>query len=118
MFILSLTHVLLFAPCLLYIGLKRAATPLWAFQALIIVGAFILLYHISRYFHTGSYINLIHILIVSPLLIFIGYRGRDSPRSAYEMLLMITFAMVGWHTLNLVRSLELHSETAMKLQDL
>jgi hypothetical protein len=118
MFILSLTHVLLFAPCLFYIGLKRASTPLWAFQALFIVGAFILLYHLSRYIYTGSYINLIHILIVAPLFIFIGYRGRDSTRSAYEMLLMVTFAMVGWHTLNLIRSLELHSETAMKLQDL
>jgi len=118
MFILSLVHLFLFAPPLLYIGLTRAATPLWAFQALLFAGMFILLYHAYRLMSTGSYINLIHVAVIAPILIAIGWKARNSPRALYEVLLMITFAMIGWHTLNLVRMLQLHSETAMSLAEL
>ena len=65
MFILSLTH-LLFAPPLLYIGLNRSATPHWAFQALLVAGAIVFLYHASR-LYTGSYINIIHVCLIAPL---------------------------------------------------
>ena len=116
MFLLSLSH-LLFAPPLLYIGLNRSATPHWAFQALLVAGAIVFLYHASR-LYTGSYINIIHVCLIAPLLLYIGWYAKNTPRSAYEMLLMVTFAMIGWHTLNLVRLLELHSETARKLSEL
>ena len=118
MFILSIVHLVFIAPPLLYIGLMRSATPLWAFQALLLAGLFILLYHVSRYMKTGSYINIIHILIIAPVLIAIGWKARNTPRSLYEILLMITFALIGWHTLNLVRMTELHSETATSLAEL
>ena len=118
MFILSIVHLLLFAPPLLYIGLKRSATPYWAFQILLFVGAGIFLYHLSRLIYTGSYINAIHVLLIAPLLMFIGWYQQNTPRAAYEILLMIIFAMIGWHTLNLVRLLDLHSETAVKLSEL
>lgn len=118
MFILSIVHLLFIAPPLLYIGLMRSATPLWAFQALLLAGLFILLYHAARFLHSGSYINMIHIIIVAPVLIAIGWKARNTPRSLYEILLMITFALIGWHTLNLVRLTELHSETATSLAEL
>ena len=118
MFILSIVHLLFFAPPLLYIGLKRSVTPYWAFQSLLFVGAGIFLYHLTRWMYTGSYINAIHVLLIAPLLMFIGWHQKNTPRSAYEILLMIVFAMIGWHTLNLVRLLDLHSETAEKLSDL
>jgi hypothetical protein len=109
-FILSLVHLLFIAPPLLYIGLMRAVTPLWAFHALLFVGGFIFLYHSWRWMYTGSYINLIHMFVIAPVLIGIGYHARNTPRSLYEILLMIVFALVGWHTLNLVRQLNLHTE--------
>ena len=118
MFILSIVHLLIFAPPLLYIGLTRAATPLWGFQALLFAGLFIALYHGMRLIRTGSYINAIHLLIIAPVLIAIGWKARNTPRSLYEILLMIVFAMIGWHTLNLVRLIDLHSETAMSLAEL
>jgi len=68
--------------------------------------------------YTGSYINAIHVFIVAPLLMFIGWYAKNTPRAAYEILLMITFGMIGWHTLNLTRMLDLYSETAMKLSEL
>ena len=118
MFILSIVHLLFIAPPLLYIGLMRYDTPLWAFQALLIAGLFIFLYHISRYIHTKSYINLIHILVIAPVLIAIGWKARNTPRALYEILLMITFSLIGWHTLHLVRLMELHSETAISWSEL
>jgi hypothetical protein len=118
MFILSIVHLLFIAPPLLYVGLMRSATPLWAFQVLLFAGLFIMLYHVSRFLQSGSYINIIHILIIAPVLIAIGWKARNTPRSLYEILLMITFALIGWHTLNLVRLTELHSETATSLAEL
>lgn len=118
MFILSIVHLLFIAPPLLYVGLMRSATPLWAFQVLLFAGLFIMLYHISRFLQSGSYINIIHVLIIAPVLIAIGWKARNTPRSLYEILLMITFALIGWHTLNLVRLTELHSETATSLAEL
>jgi hypothetical protein len=118
MFILSIVHIIFFAPPLLYIGLQRASTPLWVFQALLIAGLFILLFHISRLVGSGSYINAIHVFLIAPLLIAIGWKARNSPRALYEMLLMVTFALIGWHTLNLVRLMELHSETAIAWTEL
>ena len=69
-------------------------------------------------FTIKSNINIIHIIIVAPVLIAIGWKARNTPRSLYEILLMITFALIGWHTLNLVRLTELHSETATSLAEL
>ena len=96
----------------------RVATPLWAFKALLVAGLLIMLYHVSRLIQTGSYINIIHVVIIAPLLITIGWKGRNTPRAFYEILLMVVFAMIGWHTLNLVRLMELHSETAIHLSEL
>jgi len=109
--ILSLVHLLFIAPPLLYIGFMRSVTPLWAFQVLLILGGFIFLYHSWRWMHTGSYINLIHMLVVAPVLIGIGYQARNTPRSLYEILLLAVFAMIGWHTMNLIRMLNMRPET-------
>ena len=81
-------------------------------------GLFIILYHGWRWIGTGSYINLIHIGIIGPILVAIGWKARDSPRALYEILLMVTFALIGWHTLNLIRLLDLHSETAKDISEL
>ena len=118
MFLLSLTHVLFFAPPLFYIGLTRGQTPQWVFKALLFVGLLILLYHAARLVQTGSYINMIHVFLIAPLLIAIGWKARNSPRSLYELLLMVAFAMLGWHTLNMVRLLDLHSEMAAHVSEL
>ena len=110
MFLLSLIHVLFFAPPLLYVGLKRSQIPPWAFNALLFTGIFIAVFHLYRLLQSGSYINAIHLCIIAPVLMAIGYKAQQTPRSLYEILLMITFAMIGWHTLNMVRLLDLHSE--------
>jgi hypothetical protein len=107
-FILSLFHILGVVPFLLYIGLQRAATPTSVFTAAAVLGAFIIFYHgyksYVRYMSSSPYlwVNLIHLFIVGPLLLFIGVKNRDTPRTAYELLLMTAFAALGYHLYSLI----------------
>ena len=60
---------------------------------------------------SAVWINLIHVLTVAPLLIYIGSRGYDTPRWAYEVLAMLSFAALGYHLYSIVTSLQEMSET-------
>lgn len=114
-FILALFHVLLVSPLLLFVGFQRALTPEWIFKALFWIGVVIIGFHGYKAFirfnaHSSYlYVNLMHLLIIGPLLAFIGYHGKDTPRFAYELLLLIGFAALGYHTFGLVRLLNTHS---------
>jgi hypothetical protein len=45
----------------------------------------------------GYWVNLIHILIVGPLLVYIGYNREKTARLYFELLLMLAFAAIGYH---------------------
>ena len=115
-FWLAIIHILFVVPLFLYIGFVRANTPQWLYLALFAMGAIILVYHglrlIVRLKNRSGYawVNAIHVAIVAPLLLFIGYHKKDTPRYAYELLLMLGFAAGGYHTFSLVKQLEAHPE--------
>jgi len=115
-FILSIFHLLIIVPFLLFIGFKRADTPHWVYMAVFAMGAIILLYHGFRLFSrlsagsSNAWINAIHVLLVAPLLLYIGYHKKETPRSAYELLLLLAFGAGGYHTFSLVRMLDAHKE--------
>ena len=115
-FILSIFHILLVVPFFLYIGLVRAATPDWVYLAVFAMGIIILLYHgfrlVTRLRSGSSYawVNAIHVLFVAPLLIYIGYHKKETPRTAYELLLLLGFGAGGYHVFSLVKLLEAHKE--------
>lgn len=50
--------------------------------------------------------------IIAPLLLWIGYYGKDTTRAAFEMVLMIGFASLGYHIYRLM--LELNTVTGGK----
>jgi hypothetical protein len=86
----------------LYVGIKSKNTPAFMYPFLLGLGIFIILYHVYKTYLKYSagknpWVNLIHILIVGPLLIYIGYNKQLTPRYAYELLLMLGFAAVGYH---------------------
>lgn len=98
--LISLFHVLIVAPLFIYIGLKRDKIYNWLYTLIMYLGIFILFYHCYRVYikRNGSYwINLIHIFIVAPLLIYIGYNKQNTARKFYELLLMLGFAALGYH---------------------
>ena len=107
-FLLAIFHIFLVVPFLGYIFLQRAATPNWLYNLTFFIGIFIVLYHLFKAImkistkSTSLWVNLIHILFVGPLLIYIGYNEKKTPRAAYEMLGLITFAALGYHLYNII----------------
>ena len=116
-FMLALIHLVFVVPLFLYVGMMRASTPSWLYQAVFVIGAIIFVYHgwrlIVRLQSRSSYawVNAIHLAVVAPLLLFIGYHQKETPRSAYELLLMLAFAAGGYHLFSLVKLLQIHPES-------
>jgi len=106
--ILALFHIALVVPLFLYVGFQRAASPEWIYNLLFGLGLVVLAYHgvkagirlMSK--SMGAWINIIHVLIVAPLMIYIGYNGKKTGRPAYEMLLMVAFAALGYHLTSII----------------
>lgn len=113
-FLLSVFHLLIIAPLFLFVGFQRAATPRWLYTVLLSLGILIGVYHGWRGLvrwqarSARTWVNLFHVLAVAPLLTYIGYLGEGTPRAAYELLMILTWGLVGYHVFNLVRLLEAH----------
>ena len=115
-FILAIFHLILVAPLFLFIGFQRSSTPSWVYMAIFAMGALILFYHgyklVVRAINHSEYawVNAIHVVLVAPLLLYIGYHKKDTPRFAYELLLLLGFAAAGYHLFSLVRLLEIYPD--------
>jgi hypothetical protein len=117
-FWIAIIHLLFVVPLFLYVGFTRAETPRWLYLALLAIGVIVLVYHgfklIVRLKNRSGYswVNAIHVLLVAPLLIYIGYNKKETPRSAYELLLMAGFAAGGYHLFSIVKQLQAHPESS------
>ena len=56
----------------------------------------------SLWANPSIWVNLIHMLVIAPLLLWIGYYGKETSRAAYELLLMTGFAALGYHLYSLI----------------
>ncbi len=106
--LLSLFHIFAVVPFFLYVAFNREAVSSYIYTFLLILGVGIGVYHgykaLRRYQIQSPHmwINLIHVLYVAPLLVYIGYNEKSTPRPAYELLAMIAFAALGYHLYSLV----------------
>jgi hypothetical protein len=106
--LLALFHVAVVSPFLIYVGVQRAATPDFIFNGLLGLAGAILLYHLYRAYSkliSGSsslWVNLIHIFLVVPILVWIGYYKKETSRQAFEMLLLLGFSALGYHLYSLM----------------
>jgi len=111
--LLALFHLAFVVPLFLYIGFQRAATPEWVYNLVFGLGLVLLAYHgvmsaIKLMANgMGAWINLIHAVILAPLLLYIGYNGKKTQRPAYELLLMVAFAALGYHLKSLIVSTQM-----------
>jgi hypothetical protein len=109
--VLSLFHIFFVVPFFLYVGLQRSATPNEIFTTLLVLGIVLTLYHgykaYVRFVNASPfmYVNLIHALLIGPLLIMIGLKGKNTETPYYELLLMLTFAAGGYHLYSLVQQM-------------
>jgi hypothetical protein len=115
--VLSLAHILVIVPFFLYVAFQRAASPDWLYWIVFGVGLTVLMIHAMKAAYrwtTGStylWVNLFHAILIAPLLIYIGYYGKKTPRAAYELLAMAGFAALGYHIYNILLELQVvHDE--------
>jgi hypothetical protein len=115
-FLVALMHVVIIVPFFLWIGFNRAATPEWVYNVLFGLALLIFVYHgfkaVGRLAAKSpvAWINVIHVLIVAPLMGWIGYNGKKTGRPAYDMLLIVAFGAFGFHLYRLI----LMSQTFVK----
>ena len=108
--LVHLFHILIVGSLFLYVGIERTNIPSFMFPLLLGLGVIVILYHMFKVYTymkqgRGYWVNLIHILLVGPLLVYIGYTGIDTSRKFFEILLMLGMAAIGYHGYYLVKSL-------------
>jgi len=97
-FLVHVFHILFVTSFLGYIGIVRENLPKFLFPVVLLFGIFIVLYHIYKsIFKKDAWINYIHIFIVGPLLVYVGYHKDKTPRKVFEIILMLAFASLGYH---------------------
>lgn len=97
-----LFHILFVGGLFLYVGIMKNKTISILFPILFWLGILIILYHLYKLFikwkgGKSFWVNLIHIFIIGPLLIYIGYEKEKTSRKYFEILLMLAFASIGYH---------------------
>ena len=97
-----LFHILFVGSLFLYVGIYRTTIPTLMYPFLLGLGVIIIFYHGFKAYNymkqgKGYWVNLIHILLVGPLLVYIGYNREKTARLYFELLLMLGFAAIGYH---------------------
>ena len=97
-----LFHILIVGSLFLYVGRYKTLIPTTMYPILLGLGLIIIFYHcfkVYNYIKLGKsyWVNLIHIFIVGPLLVYIGYNRENTARLYFEILLMLGFASIGYH---------------------
>jgi hypothetical protein len=100
--LVHLFHIIIVGSLFLYVGINREKISKLLFRILFVLGIIIVLYHIYKTYNyikegKGYWVNLIHIFIVGPLLVYIGYNEEKTSRLYFEVLLMLGFASIGYH---------------------
>lgn len=93
-------HIIFVGALFLYVGIKRGDIPKpeIMFKVLLGLGAVVTVFHMYKAITNESkWVNLIHILLVGPLLMYIGWNGAETPRKFFELLMMLGFAAIGYH---------------------
>jgi hypothetical protein len=91
-------HVFFISGFLAYIGIMKTKMPTFLFIWILVIGIFIIAYHIYKsLFKKDAWINYIHILIIGPLLVYIGFMKEETPKKVFEIILMLAFASIGYH---------------------
>jgi hypothetical protein len=113
-------HIAIIVPFLLYIGFNRAATPEWMYSVLFGAGILLIVFHgykaVIRIMAASpvAWVNLIHVFLIGPLLLWTGYYAKRTERPAYDMLLLAGFAALGYHLYKMV----VLSETFLKSEEI
>ena len=100
--LVHLFHVLIVGGLFLYVGINREKTYGKLFPVLFYLGLIIIVYHLYKiygYLNVGKgiWVNILHVFIIGPLVVYIGYHGEKTARKYFEVLMMLGFASIGYH---------------------
>ena len=101
-------HLVFVGALFLYVGMYRDSVCPLTYYVLFGLGAIIILYHLYKLWlkkGLNGWVNWIHVLLIGPLLIYIGYNREKTARLFYEITLMLGFAAIGYHGYYLVSPL-------------
>jgi len=106
---LHLFHIFFVGGLFLYVGIVKTNIPIFLYNFLLILGIVIIIYHSYKVFiklknGKNPWINYFHIFIIAPLLIYIGINREKTKRFYFELLLMLAFADIGYHSYYLINS--------------
>lgn len=105
---INIFHIIVVVPFLLYVAIVRGQLMPWIFSVLSGLGIIILVYHGYKTFikwkanSPSLWVNAIHLFAIAPLLIFIGSKGYDTPRWAFELLALLAFGALGYHIYSII----------------
>ena len=100
--LLGLFHVFLVGPFFYYVA-TAPTPPTFIFPILLGLGIVLAIYQSYKAItklmsgSSGYKINIFHVAVVAPLLIYIGYYKPESSDFVYQLLLMLAFAVIGYH---------------------
>ena len=88
----------------------REQLPETMYKVIFGLGTFVVLYQSYKAYEKiadgkSAWLNYIHIFLLAPLLLIIGYYGKNTNRKYFEMLLMFAFAAAGYHALSIMREM-------------
>ena len=95
-----LLHLLFVGPLFMYVGLRRYKTPNYLYSLLFWLGIIVLLYHAYKFYTAYkndfiNHVNIYHILLVGPLLIYIGYQKEETNYVYFDLLTIFGLGLVG-----------------------
>jgi hypothetical protein len=73
--------------------------PNFMYPVILIVGLIVIVYHLYK---NDSWINYIHILLIGPLLVYIGWFKSKSDKKAFLIAIMVAGATFAYHLYRLL----------------
>ena len=105
----NLAHALVTGPCLIYLGVASAAPDL-AYHLALAVAALLecyLAYVLLSGWRSSSTSKrtwlAVHLVVVIPLLAWVGWKKQAAPRVVRSLLLALGCAAVGYHVARLIQ---------------
>ena len=97
--IVHLFHIIFVGAMFVYLGVRKNAAPTWLYTAIIFLGIAIIIAHgLKLLKNAHSLVSWFHVLIVAPLVIYIGRTGPHAPDIAYNLILLEGIMAIGYHS--------------------
>ena len=101
-------HILFVFPLLFYVAFFRGLVPPWVYHGLTILGLVIIVYHLFKAIKRWKdhspflWVNIMHIVLIGPLMVYIGKNDYSSAKWSFEILALLAFAALGYNLYQIV----------------